>query len=326
MQFTKATRSKSKLRLALCGVSGSGKTTAALMIAKGLGGRTALIDTEAGSASLYSDEFDFDVLELKPPFNPEKFTQAIEAAEAAGYANIIIDSMSHEWDGAGGCLALVEQVAASKFKGNSYAAWSDITPRHQRFLEKIVTSKSHIIATIRMKAEIVQEGRKVFKAGMKYIMRDGFEFEFTTVFELTHENHYVMISKDRTKIFTDVNPFTVSKQTGVDLLNWINSTSYLYLSNDQLIELNNLLNQLDSDMQAKVRGKYPNFADEKATRFDEISAGLTKMVAKAKADELARTLAQKAIIDEQSITDDTHDLEHHNATKVDGFDPLNISA
>lgn len=327
MQFTKAQRKTSKLRLALCGVSGSGKTMAALMIAKGLGGKTAVIDTENNSASLYADRFDFDSLVLAPPFSPERFIEAIEAAVRAGYAIIIIDSMSHEWVGSGGCLEINDLLGKTKYKGNSFGAWGETGAKHTKFLEKIVTSNIHVIATVRMKGEHVQDikTKKVNKVGMKYEMRDDFEFEFTSVFNIDREGHYAISSKDRTGLFSD-EPFIITPDTGEQLDKWLNSGKNFYMSNEQLIELNNLLNQLDIDMQAKVRGKYPNFANEPADRFDEISAGLTKMVAKAKADELARTLAQKAIIDEQSITDDTHDLEHHNATKVDGFDPLNISA
>ena len=86
MQFNKAERKRSKLRLAICGVSGSGKTTAALQIARGLGGKIAMIDTENGSSSLYSDKFDFDVLELEAPYTPERYIEAIEAAEKAANA------------------------------------------------------------------------------------------------------------------------------------------------------------------------------------------------------------------------------------------------
>ena len=127
MTFTKATRKRSKLRLAVGGPSGSGKTTAALRIAKGLGGRTALIDTERGSASLYSTDFDFDVLDLDPPYEPERFIEAIKSAEAAGYDNLIIDSGTHVWDGAGGLLEANEKLAVAKYKGNTWSAWSDTT-------------------------------------------------------------------------------------------------------------------------------------------------------------------------------------------------------
>ena len=127
--FHKAIRAKSKLRLAISGPSGSGKTYGALMVAKGLGGSIAFIDTERGSASLYSDLVDFDVAEINPPYTPERFIEAIKGAEKAGYNTIIIDSITHEWNGAGGCLTLVDQIAGAKFKGNTWSAWNVVTPK-----------------------------------------------------------------------------------------------------------------------------------------------------------------------------------------------------
>ena len=95
MQFTKAVRQKARLRLALSGPSGSGKTWGALTLAKGLGGKIAVIDTERGSASLYEHLADFDVLNLDAPFTPERYIAAIKAAEAGDYNVLIIDSITH---------------------------------------------------------------------------------------------------------------------------------------------------------------------------------------------------------------------------------------
>src|SRR4051812_16333760 len=185
MTFTKATRKRSKLRLAVGGPSGSGKTTAALRIAKGLGGRVALIDTERGSASLYSDQFEFDVLELDPPYTPERFIAAIDAAESAGYDVCIIDSATHVWDGAGGCLEMNEKLAVAKYKNNTWSAWSETTPRYRAFIDRLLQSRMHVIITMRSKTETVQTSdKKVAKVGMKLEMRSGIEYEFTVVFEL----------------------------------------------------------------------------------------------------------------------------------------------
>src|SRR6185369_7433589 len=138
MQFQKAERKKAKLRLALTGPSGSGKTYGALQISRGIGGKIAVIDTEKGSASLYSHLIDFDVLELSPPFTPERFVQAVRAAESGGFDILIIDSITHEWSGSGGCLELVDEVARAKYKGNSWSAWNEITPRHREFLDSLL--------------------------------------------------------------------------------------------------------------------------------------------------------------------------------------------
>lgn len=227
MKFEKAMRKKAKLRLALTGPSGSGKTYSALLVAKGIGGKIAVIDTEKGSASLYSDVAEFDVLELDPPFSPERFIEAITAAEQAGYETLILDSITHEWSGVGGCLELVDTIAKTKFRGNTWSAWSEINPRHRLFLDAILRSPMHIIATMRSKTETAQveeNGRKkVAKLGMKSEQRDGVEYEFTTVLDIGHETHHAIASKDRTKLFSNSDPLILNEDTGKKLLGWLES-------------------------------------------------------------------------------------------------------
>ena len=125
--FQKAERKKARLRLALCGPAGSGKTYSALLIAQGLGGRIALIDTEHESGSLYADLCEFDTASLTPPYTPEKYKNAIQAAEQAGYSVLIIDSFSHAWAGEGGLLDMHDKAAAAMRSGNSFTAWREIT-------------------------------------------------------------------------------------------------------------------------------------------------------------------------------------------------------
>lgn len=237
MQFVKATRKKARLRLALTGPSGSGKTMAALMIAKGLGGRVAVLDTEHGSASLYAEPMtlpsgqtftppEFDALELTAPYSPERYIEAIHAAERAGYDTLVIDSLTHEWSGSGGCLEINDTVAAAKFRGNSWSAWNETTPRHRAFVDAMLQSPMHIIATGRSKTETAQtegtNGRKqVVKLGMKTEQRDGIEYEFTVVLDLIHAGHYANASKDRTGLFAGGEPAPVTEETGERLLAWL---------------------------------------------------------------------------------------------------------
>jgi hypothetical protein len=222
MQFTKAMRKKAKLRLALSGPAGSGKTWGALAIAKGLGGRIAVIDTERGSASLYSDMADFDALELAPPFTPERFVEAIRAAEKAGYDVLIVDSMTHEWNGSGGCLEINDALAHSRFKGNTWAAWNVTTPRHRAFVDAILQSPCHVIATLRSKTETVQgDDKRVKKLGMKSEQRDGTDYEFTVVLDIDHERHVAVASKDRTNLFRE--DHVITEATGRRLLEWLES-------------------------------------------------------------------------------------------------------
>ncbi len=228
MKFTKAQRKKAKLRLALTGPAGSGKTYGALLIAKGLGGSVAVIDTEHGSASLYDNLVDFDVLELQAPYSPERFIEAINAAESAGYDTLIIDSSTHEWSGQGGCLEINEEIAKSKFRGNTWSAWNETSARHRKFVDRILQSKMHVIATIRSKTETAQQesitGKKqVVKLGMKAEQRDGLEYEFGLVLDIIHDGHFANASKDRTGLFVDKDPQPITIKTGQTLLNWLES-------------------------------------------------------------------------------------------------------
>lgn len=206
--FKPAQRKQAKLRLALSGPSGSGKTTGALLIAKGIGGKIAVLDTERGSASLYSDIVPFDVVELTPPYTPERYIEVIQEAEKAGYDTLILDSITHEWNGAGGILEIVDKVARSKYRGNSYAAWNEGTPRHQKFVDAMLASPLHIIATMRSKAVYVEteqaNGKKTIqKQGAAPQQRDGLEYEFTAVLDLSIDGNIAIASKDRTRLFHD---------------------------------------------------------------------------------------------------------------------------
>jgi hypothetical protein len=228
-QIRKARRSASKLRALLSGPSGSGKTWGALEIAKGIGGRTIVIDTEEGSSDLYDELHDFDVIDLRPPFSPERYIEAIGAAEEAGADVIVIDSVTHCWSGPGGCLEILEDVAKAQFRGNTWSAFSVITPRWRAFVDRILRSRCHVIATGRSKTETAQEdqgGRKVVKRlGMKLEARDGLEYEFTLCLDIIHDGHFAVATKDRTGIFTDRDPKPITVETGRVLAAWLQGSA-----------------------------------------------------------------------------------------------------
>lgn len=207
MAFVKATKSQSKLRLALCGLAGSGKTYSALAIAAGIAaemrrlghgaGRIALIDTEHESASLYADRFDFDTAPLDN-HSPRAYVDMIREAEGGGYDVVIIDSLSHAWAGKNGALEQKDNAAARG--GNSWTAWRDITPMHNALVDAMLASKCHLIATMRQKMEYIQttEGgkTKIEKVGLAAIQREGMEYEFTCVGDLGLD-HVLRIGKTR---------------------------------------------------------------------------------------------------------------------------------
>jgi hypothetical protein len=195
-----------------------------LTLSKGIGGRTVVIDTEQGSSDMYDELHEFDVVDLGPPFTPERYIECITACENAGYDIIIVDSITHEWNGKGGCLELVDEIARAKFKGNTWSAYSEITPRHRAFIDAMLRSNAHIIATARAKTETAQvdEGgrKRVVKLGMAAETRQGVEFEFDVVLDLVHDGHFATVSKDRTGVFSgDPKPITV--ETGRRLAEWL---------------------------------------------------------------------------------------------------------
>jgi len=220
--FTKAKRKRAKLRLGISGPSGSGKTFSSLLIARGLGEKIAMIDTEHRSGELYDDITNYDVCTIEAPFTPDKYTEAIKTAESAGYGTIIIDSLSHAWAGEGGLLDLQGKIVDSG-KGNSYTAWRFVTPKHNALVEAMLQSRCHIIATMRSKMAyaLQQNGSKseVVKVGMEPIQRDGMEYEFTICFNIAID-HTASASKDRTRLF-DGQFFKITPETGTKLKTWL---------------------------------------------------------------------------------------------------------
>ena len=220
MAFTKAKRTNAKLRLAITGTAGSGKTYGALQIALGLEGKIAVIDTEYGSADLYAHLGDYDTCQLTPPFDPHKYVQTIHEAEQAGYYIVIIDSLSHAWAGEGGVLDVHNNI--SKNSRNSFGAWRDITPLQNRLVDCILASPCHIIATMRSKTDyIINENRQVQKIGLAPVQRKDLDYEFTSVLDIS-QNHLTTVSKDRTGLFPDT-PFRITPQIGERLLDWLNA-------------------------------------------------------------------------------------------------------
>lgn len=226
MTFSQANREKSSIRIGIMGPTFSGKTYSALLLARGLvgeNGRIALVDCEGGEANLYADVTPFDSLTLEPPYTPEKFIEAIEAAEAAGYGAVILDTISHEWAGDGGILD--DQLSIeNKDPKRRWSCWDDLTPRHNRFLNMIIRSPMHIISTMRMKMKYTVDsvdGRSSpRKVGLGPIQRENVEYEFSVLIEMD-ESHAATIVKDRSKVLGDVGDvFTPSVEMGNALRVW----------------------------------------------------------------------------------------------------------
>ncbi|WP_445453154.1 AAA family ATPase [Flavobacterium sp. 25HG05S-40] len=255
MQLTRAERHQVKLRLGLSGASGFGKTYSALLLAFGITNdwsKIAIIDTENGSASLYSHLGDYNTLTLDEPFNPERYIEAIETCEKSAIDVIIIDSISHEWSGKGGCLELHEQL------GGKFQDWARISPRHQAFIDKILHSSTHIITTVRRKVDYSMDAdmngkSKVIKHGTKEITREGFEYELTANFELINDKHLAKASKDRTGLFMDKPEFIINSATGKKLMEWCNKGISLDKIKEEIFKCETI------EALKQLYAKYPSF-------------------------------------------------------------------
>ena len=267
MQIQVAQKKKVKLKVGMSGASGFGKTYSALLLAFGAmkelhpnlsddecWSKIVVIDTENESASLYDDLGPYNVINLEPPYSPERYIEAIDAVLAAGMELVVIDSITHEWDGSGGCLDIQSSL------GGRYQDWVKVTPRHQAFINKILQSPIHVITTVRRKQdyEMTKDSMgklQVQKAGTKEITRDGFEYELTLNFEFINDNHMVKASKDRTGIYMNEPDFVITTETGKKLIQWANSG----IDEKQIVI--NLIKSAKSreDLEA-VAAKYPNVA------------------------------------------------------------------
>lgn len=223
MELRKSERKKAKIRIALQGSSGSGKTYSSLLLAKGLNqgdfSKIAIIDTEHGSSDLYSHLGEFNVVAMEGPYSPERYIEAIELCEKAGMEVIILDSISHCWD------YLLD--IHGNMPGNSFTNWAKITPRQNSFINKILNSTAHIIATMRVKQDYVlnQKNGKMVpeKVGLKAIQRNDLDYEFTIVFDIDHA-HNAKASKDRTGLFVGMHEFKIGPTTGRRIRNWCNNS------------------------------------------------------------------------------------------------------
>lgn len=259
MNLRVSSKKQAKIKLALQGCAGSGKTYSALLLAYGLTNdwsKIAVIDSENGSADLYAHLGRYNVLPLHDNFTPEIYIQAIEICEDANMEVIIIDSISQCWDN------LLEYHA--NLQGNSFTNWQKITPRMNAFMQKILQSKSHIVCTMRCKQDYVlneKNGKMVpEKIGLKAVMRDGIDYEFTIVFDINMK-HQAIASKDRTNLFIGKSDFVITPVTGSIILDWCNDGINLEMIREK-IKKSQTLEELTS-----VYHQYPEWYQQLTSDF-----------------------------------------------------------
>lgn len=220
--FKPASKKNAKLRAAIFGPAGSGKTFSALRIATGMGGRIALIDTERQTACKYADRFRFDTCALDDDRSIDAYVKGIANA-AHHYDVLIIDSLSHAWQE---LLGEVEKLAKTRYRGNTWSAWSEGTPRQRAFIDALLRFPGHVIATIRSKTEwqTANDGGKVkpVRVGLTPEQGKGIEYEFDLLLELSPD-HVASVIKDRTGRYQDKLIDQPDEAFGRELAAWLTS-------------------------------------------------------------------------------------------------------
>jgi len=310
-QIKKAVRKAVPAIICLYGKSGGGKTYSALKLAQGLVGkeRICLIDTENGRASHYADEFDFDIIDLDPPFTPARYIQAIKAAQDNGYKAIVIDSISHEWEGIGGCLEMAEGKTGLQ-------AWAKPKEQHRKMMNMLLQAKSHIIFCARAKDNLEQvkiNGKtEIVNHGLVPIQEKNFPFEMLITLKMEDKGK-VSIEKcvKGLEESLKINGY-INESHGKIIADWINQGAKVDLEAKQLmaearaeamkgVDIVSWVNSLDEKQKAIAKGFDSGFKMELVAIAKEAGAnGLGEFITGEQALELEE-LAKKAGLTNQQI-------------------------
>lgn len=190
LNIRKAQREGARLVIGLAGISGSGKTYSALQLAYGLANydaeKVGLLDTENRRGSLYSDVLTNDRGEVQPfligdldaPFSPDRYVEAIHEFHKAGVEVLVIDSVSHEWEGIGGCEEIAERGARGGMKD-----WASAKSAHKKFMNALLASNMHVVVCIRAREKVkynkVNGKTEVEQLGIMPVCEKNFMFELT---------------------------------------------------------------------------------------------------------------------------------------------------
>lgn len=269
MQLRKSSKKQAKIKLALQGPAGSGKTMSALFLAYGLCGdwsKIAVIDSENNSADLYAHLGGYNVLPLEGKYDPETYIEAIKTCEQAGMEVIIIDSMSQCWDN------LLEYHAG--LPGNSFTNWQKVTPRMTALIQKILGVNCHVISTMRCKQDYVlseKNGKMVpEKVGLKAVMRDGIDYEYTIVFDINMK-HQALVSKDRINLFANKPEFTITPTTGKIILDWCNDGVTMEMIRAEISKASSI------EELTSVYNQFPEWSSQLIADFKQRKAQLLQL-------------------------------------------------
>lgn len=309
-QIKKATRKAIPAIICLYGKSGGGKTYSALKLAQGLVGkdRICLIDTENGRASHYADEFDFDIIDLEPPFSPARYIQAIKTAQDNGYKAIVIDSISHEWEGIGGCLEMAEGKTGLQ-------AWAKPKEQHRKMMNMLLQSKSHIIFCARAKDNLEQvkvNGKtEIVNHGLMPIQEKNFPFEMLITLKMQDKGK-VVIEKciKGLEESLKINGY-INENHGKIIADWINKGEKVNLEIKQLMA--------DARLEAmKGEANLKNWFET----LDEKQ----KLIAKDFSNEFKKELSKiaKEIVEDVETIEMEQGIEIENLCKQKGIEIATI--
>ncbi len=318
MKIKKAVRKAIPAIICLYGKSGGGKTYSALKLAQGLVGkdRICLIDTENGRASHYADEFDFDVIDLDPPFTPARYIQAIKTAQDEGYKAIVIDSISHEWEGIGGCLEMAEGKSGLQ-------AWAKPKEQHRKMMNMLLQAKSHIIFCARAKDNLEQvkiNGKtEIVNHGLVPIQEKNFPFEMLITLKM-EEKGKVTIEKcvKGLEESLKINGY-INENHGKIIADWVNQGEKVNLEAKQLmaearteamkgdVNLKSWFNSLDEKQKIIAKG----FDDE----FKKELSRIAKDVEDVETIDTEQGIEIENLLKEANISKDDF-LKIHNIPQI----------
>jgi hypothetical protein len=317
--FQKAVKEEAKLRAALESPAGFGKSMTALKVATYLaektGGRIAALDTEYGSLSKYAHLFDFDVVNVDPPFHPQKLVDAIRQAVEGDYAVFVGDSFSHFWQGEGGLLEIVDTIARTKYRGDSHRAWKDAGEIQQALTDAVLRSPIHVIATMRTKTdyvrnEVEKDGRKVTeirKQGVKTVQRAEFDYEFDFVGRFDSP---MMMRVEKSRVDT-LPPETVIEKPGVEFA----ETLYAWLSSGASVEVTvEQRERLAAALEAGAKVDASRFSE---ARVEALSAAMHGFPL----DKLTSTQFERVVSKIESTVQDAVDASAAEKSPTGGTTP-----
>ncbi len=219
---------QSKVILGIAGVSGSGKTYTALKIARGMVSKSSeigFLDTENGRGSLYANILDgpFQIADLYPPFSPSRYRQAIKEFQDIGVKVLVIDSVTHEWEGEGGCDDIANAPLAA---GKKMANWIGAKREHKSFMNTLLQCSMHVICCIRAREKTdFKDPAKPISLGIQPICEKNFMFEMTSSMLMEDEGKkqvFLKLPSFLKKAFGEGKGY-LGESTGKAIMEWVNT-------------------------------------------------------------------------------------------------------